>query len=87
MKAFTPIERGVLQLLDEALSLRGRSARFTRETGLLGALPELDSMAMLSLITGLGDRFNIAIDDDELHADIFLTVGSIADFVQSKIDG
>ena len=43
----------ILQLLDETLSLGGRSAGFNRATHLLGAIPELDSMAVVTLITGL----------------------------------
>lgn len=79
------VESEIIQLLDGILSLNGRSATFSRSTALLGAMPELDSMAVLSLITGLGDRFGIDIDDDEIHADLFLTVGSLVDFVNAKL--
>ena len=53
------IENEVLRLLDEVLSLEGRSAGFGRETHLLGAIPELDSMAVVSMITALEDTFGI----------------------------
>ena len=43
----------VLRLLDDVLSLNGRAQTFTRDTALLGAVPELDSMAVVSLITAL----------------------------------
>ena len=43
----------VLTLLDDALSLNGRSATFTVDTPLLGSLPELDSMAVASLLTAI----------------------------------
>lgn len=42
----------VIRVLDEALGLQGRSAGFQRDTALLGALPELDSMAVLALDHG-----------------------------------
>jgi acyl carrier protein len=48
------ISQEVLRVLDEVLSLNGRSAAFTRDTPLLGAIPELDSMAVVTLITTLG---------------------------------
>ena len=49
----------VIQLLDEILNWNGRSAAYTRDTALLGVMPDLDSMAVLSLIVGLGERFGI----------------------------
>ena len=40
------VTQEVLRVLDEVLSLNGRSGTFTRDTPLLGAIPELDSMAV-----------------------------------------
>ena len=75
----------VIQVLDEVLSLGGRGAGFQRDTALLGSVPELDSMAVVSLITTLEERFGIAIDDDEIDGDVFASVGSLVDFVQQKV--
>lgn len=75
----------VNELLDDALSLDGRSGDFTRDTPLLGAVPELDSMAVVTLITALEKRFGILVDDDDLDGATFATVGSLADFVESKM--
>lgn len=75
----------VIQVLDEVLSLGGRGAGFQRDTALLGSVPELDSMAVVSLITSLEERFGIAIDDDEIDGDVFASVGSLVDFVQQKV--
>lgn len=75
----------VLRVVDEVLSLGGRAASFTRETPLLGAIPELDSMAVVTLITTLEERFGIVVDDDDIDGDTFATVGSLADFVAAKI--
>jgi acyl carrier protein len=74
----------VLRVLDEVLSLEGRSATFTRETPLLGAIPELDSMAVVTLITTLEEQFGITVDDDDIDGSTFATVGSLADFVSDK---
>lgn len=71
----------VLQVLDNALGLQGRALAFDRDTPLLGALPELDSMAVLALITGLEEHFGIAFGDDELEGSVFATVGSLCDLV------
>jgi len=77
----------VLALLDEVLSLNGRAAAFSRDTPLLGALPELDSMAVVALITGLEERFGFAVEDDEIEGATFATVGSLVDFVEGKLAG
>jgi acyl carrier protein len=79
------IDKEVLATLDEVLSLRGRTAAFSRNTNLLGAIPELDSMAVVSLLTTLEERFGLMIDDDEVDGATFATVGSLVDFVESKV--
>jgi len=78
------VNKEVLRILDEVLSLNGRSASFTRDTHLLGAIPELDSMAVVSLITGLEEQLGIMIDDDEIDGEVFATVGSLTDFIAAK---
>ena len=81
------VEKEVLKVLDEVLSLGGRSAGFTRETPLLGAIPELDSMAVVNLLTTLEERLGVAIDDDDISGDTFATVGSLVDFVANGLQG
>ncbi len=75
----------VSRVLDEVLSLKGRGAAFTRETHLLGAIPELDSMAVVTLITTLEERFGIEVADDEIDGSVFATVGSLADLLAAKL--
>jgi len=80
-------QKEVLSLLDEILSLNGRSAEFSVDTPLLGAIPELDSIAVVALITGLEDRFGFTVDDDEIEGSTFATVGSLVGFVEGKLAG
>ena len=75
----------VLRILDEVLSLSGRAMGFDAATPLLGAIPELDSMAVVTLITTMEDRFGIVVGDDEISGDTFATVGSVTEFVSSKL--
>jgi len=75
----------VLSLLDEILSLKGRTSGFSAATPLLGALPELDSMAVVALITGMEERFGFMADDDEIDGSVFATVGSLVGFVENKL--
>lgn len=79
------VNKEVLRILDEVLSLNGRSASFTRDTHLLGAIPELDSMAVVSLITTIEEQLGVMVDDDEIDGETFATVGSLADFVSAKL--
>jgi acyl carrier protein len=52
---------------------------------LLGSIPELDSMAVATVLTSLEERFGISIDDDEIDGSTFATVGSLVAFIESKI--
>ena len=79
--------REVLLVLDETLSLGGRGLAMTRAEPLLGAVPELDSMAVVTVITTLEERLGIVIDDDDIDGQTFATVGSLADFVAAKLAG
>jgi acyl carrier protein len=81
------VVREVMRVLDEVLSLGGRSSTFTRDTALLGAVPQLDSMAVVTLITTLEERFNIVIADEDIDSDTFASVGSLSDFVVGKLSG
>jgi acyl carrier protein len=78
-------ESEVLAVLDETLSLQGRSSSFTGDTPLLGSVPEFDSMAVITVITTIEDRFDITVEDDELDADVFETVGTLTRFVDAKL--
>jgi acyl carrier protein len=67
------------------LNLQGRAAGWQRNAPLLGALPELDSMAVLGIITTLEEHFAFIIHDDELDSSVFATLGSLTDFVTAKL--
>ena len=76
----------VLQILDEVLSLKGATRAMGAQTPLLGAVPELDSMAVLTLLTTIEERFGISVADDEVDGSTFATVGSLTEFVKAKLD-
>jgi acyl carrier protein len=78
-------QKEVLAVIDSALGLRGRAASFDAGTPLLGAVPELDSMAVANLITMLEERFGIVVDDDDIDGSTFATVGALVDFVRHKL--
>ena len=74
----------VKNVLRDGLSLGARADRLTADSPLLGSVPELDSMAVVQIITMLESEFGITIDDDEMSAEVFATVGSLAQFVTEK---
>lgn len=78
------ISKEVLRILDEVLSLNGRGLSFSPDTPLLGAIPELDSMAVVALITSLEEQLGISLPDDELDGSTFATVGALTDFVSAR---
>jgi acyl carrier protein len=79
------IDKEVLHVLDEVLSLGGRGLAFGPQTHLLGAVPELDSMAVVSLIGALEERLGITVADDDIDGSTFETVGSLVAFVRERL--
>jgi len=79
------IKKEVLAILDEVLSLGGRASGFELETPLLGAVPELDSMAVVGVINLMEERFGFIVEDDEIDGASFATVGSLVEFVEGKL--
>ena len=73
-------------LLADVLGLgEERAAALTEESGLFGALPEFDSMAVATVLTEMEDRLGITIDDDEVDGEIFETYGNLLAFSLRKV--
>ena len=75
----------VRQLIGEILQLGDRAQQLNPETPLLGSIPEFDSMAVMALISALEDRFELQVEDDEISAETFETVGRVYAFVRDKV--
>ena len=71
-------------ILTDVLSLGENGRHLTADSALLGALPDLDSMAVISVITALEEHFDIVVDDDDISASTFATLGSLTAFVADK---
>ena len=74
----------IKNILRDTLNLGARADRFTADSPLLGSIPELDSMAVVQIITMIEEECGITIEDDEVSADVFATVGSLVRFVSEK---
>jgi len=79
------IEKIIKAILKQHLQLGDEVNSFTRGTPLLGALPELDSMGVVNIITAIEENFGCTIEDDEISAESFESFGSLVDFVESKL--
>lgn len=79
------IKQELLNLMEQTLHLGGRTAVFTEDRPLLGSLPELDSMGVVSLITAMEERFGFTVEDDEIDGAVFHTLGTLLEFVTAKI--
>ena len=58
---------GVKSVLVEALGIDGRADSLTADTPLFGSIPELDSLAVVEVVTSLEERFGFQIDDEDFH--------------------
>jgi acyl carrier protein len=75
----------ILKQVIEILESKLQTSSLNENSMLLGAIPEFDSMAVVTIITALEDRFGYAVDDDEIDAAVFETVGSLVAFVEQKL--
>ena len=75
----------VVEILQSVLQLEPGSTDLAPEAGLLGEVPEFDSMAVVTVLTALEENYGFFIDDDEVDAETFETVGSLVRFVEEKL--
>ena len=80
------VEQEVIKTLRSVLSLAPGGVALDADTPLLGSVAELDSMAVVSILTALEERFGIAVDDDEVAGRTFASVDTLTSFVRSKLD-
>ncbi|HZK35367.1 MAG: acyl carrier protein [Propionibacteriales bacterium] len=86
MNSTTTIDE-VTAVIVKVLGIEDRADTLSASTPLFGSMPELDSLAVLELITSLEERFGFVVDDSEFSGEIFDTVGTLATFVDNKRGG
>lgn len=74
------------QVLRKALGTKALPATIDDDTPLLGGVPGFDSLAILGILTGIRETFGCSIDESEISADLFESVGSLRRFVESRLD-
>ena len=74
------------ELLRDTLQIGNKADDLTESSRLFGALPEFDSVAIISVVMAIEQEFGVAIPDRELSADVFETMGSLGRFISRKVE-
>ncbi|MEV6811681.1 acyl carrier protein [Micromonospora sp. NPDC051296] len=74
----------VREVVASVLGIEDRAAELDASTPLLDNVPELDSMAVLELVAAIEERFDFTVDDGDVSAELFETLGSLAAFVADR---
>ncbi|WP_293004627.1 acyl carrier protein [Nitrosomonas sp.] len=75
----------IKKILTDTLGLGKRLDAMEPDTRLLGSIPELDSVAVVTVILALEKKFSISIEDDEISAKTFEKLSSLVNFVEIKL--
>ncbi|WP_198262610.1 acyl carrier protein [sulfur-oxidizing endosymbiont of Gigantopelta aegis] len=75
----------IKRILIETLELDESFNDSDSETLLLGNVAEFDSMGVISVITALEEQFGIIVEDDDISGDTFETLGTLDQFLDTKI--
>lgn len=74
----------IKNLVAKTLSIEDRIDSIDASTPLLGEMPELDSLAVVEIAAGIEAKFHFQVDDTNLTAEVFETLGSLAAFVDAN---
>ena len=72
------------EILQTTLQLGAQADSLTRETPLMGHFPQLNSLTVMGVISEIEAQTGCAIDDQEITAEIFESVGTLATFIHQK---
>ena len=72
-------------LLVDLLDLGDRADQIDESTALFAAMPEFDSLAIVQVITELEESFGFEVQDEDVNADVFATVGTLSRYVDEKL--
>jgi acyl carrier protein len=68
----------------KTLGIQDRADTLEASTELFGSMPELDSMAVVTLAVNLEREFDFEIDDEDFTGEVFDTIGTLAEFVEQN---
>jgi acyl carrier protein len=73
----------VKDVVIKTLAIEHRADALHAETPLT-SIPELDSLAILELVVELERHFAITVEDEDVTAEVFDSIGSLAAYVDAK---
>jgi len=73
-------------LLRTALQIGDRADGLEADSPLMGSFPEFNSLTIVGIITGIEEQIGCEVDDEEITEEIFETVGTLAEFVEEKMN-
>jgi len=80
------LDRELKAVIVEVLGIDpAQAAALDGESGLFGHLPELDSMAVATLLTEMEDCLDIVIEDDDVDGEMLETYGGLLAFAEAKL--
>ena len=68
----------------DTFGIEDRADTLHAASPLFGSLPELDSLGVAELVVALEQRFDVEFDGDDVSADTFETLGSLAAVIEDK---
>ena len=72
------------EILQSTLQLGERIDTLARDTPLIGRFPHLNSLTVMGIISDIEAPTGCTIEDQEITAEIFETVGTLAAFIHQK---
>jgi acyl carrier protein len=75
----------IKNILADVLGVKDRISTMDENSALLGSIPEFDSMAVIAVLTALEEHFGISVEDDEIGASTFETLGTLVQFIEQKL--
>ena len=76
------VQNEIIEIVKRVLHI---SADLDCNSALIGAIPEFDSMSVVLILTALENQYGFVVDDDEITADVFETIGTLTEFVEQKL--
>ena len=80
------IEDRIKRVIVSTLSLEIDPAEIGDTDVLFGGEMGLNSLAMIELVVGLEEEFGFGVSDEDLRAEVFESVQTMADYVRSALE-
>jgi acyl carrier protein len=74
-----------VNIVCSCLQLDQEEAQLDAATPLLGGLPDFNSLTIATVVESIEEQLDCTIEDEELTGELFETVGSLAQFVETKM--